>query len=51
MPNESAAEEVSFKEWFNAVRYTDIADQLTAVEPQFDRKLFLKITLDGLADR
>ncbi|MDB4385415.1 hypothetical protein N9Z12_05130, partial [Opitutaceae bacterium] len=51
MPDDSAAEDVSFKDWFNATRYTDIADHLAAVEPQFDRKIFLKITLDGLADR
>ena len=51
MPDDSAVQDVSFKDWFNAARYTDIADQLAAAEPRFDRKLFLKITLDGIAER
>lgn len=51
MSENSADEEVSFKDWFDAARYRHIANQLAAAEPRFDRKLFLEITLDGLADR
>ncbi|MCF3651903.1 DNA alkylation repair protein [Synoicihabitans lomoniglobus] len=41
----------SMKDWFNADRYHTIADQLTAVDPGFDRKRFLQLTLDGLESR
>jgi 3-methyladenine DNA glycosylase AlkC len=40
-----------FKHWFNTERYTAIADAVAALAPRFDRKRFLQLTLEGLAQR
>jgi len=42
---------VPFKNWFDAALYRQIADELGAVEPKFDRKKFLALTLEGLDGR
>ncbi len=41
----------SFKDWFNPVRYRAIADRLQSACPEFDRRRFLKLTLDDLESR
>src|SRR5436190_15245766 len=41
----------SLKHWFNAARYTAIADTVATLSPRFDRKRFLALALDGLAKR
>ena len=40
-----------FKNWFDAARYKQIAKELAAIEPRFNRKKFLALTLDGLDQR
>lgn len=40
-----------FKHWFNAARYTTIADAAATLAPRFDRKRFLRLTLEGLEER
>ena len=40
-----------FKNWFDAARYKLIAKTLAEIEPNFDRKKFLRLTLDGLEKR
>lgn len=40
-----------FKNWFNAARYTTIADAVALLAPRFDRRRFLQLTLDGLDQR
>jgi 3-methyladenine DNA glycosylase AlkC len=40
-----------FKNWFNEARYKQIASELAAIEPKFDRENFLALTLDGLNER
>jgi 3-methyladenine DNA glycosylase AlkC len=44
-------ESAPLKEWFNDARYRAIARDLAAVAPEFDRRRFLKIALDGLEDK
>lgn len=39
------------KNWFNPDRYRAIAADLGRLEPRFDAKRFLKLTLDGLGQR
>lgn len=39
------------KDWFNEARYRAIAGELSALAAGFDRKRFLKLTLDGLEAR
>lgn len=39
------------KDWFDAARYRAIAAELTAITPKFDEKIFLTLTLEGLAER
>lgn len=51
MPADSFPESNQLKDWFNPVRYQLLAQQLSSLEPKFDSKKFLHITLDGLADR
>ena len=41
----------SLKDWFDKARYQALADQLATLHPRFDRKKFLRLTLDGLEDR
>ncbi len=41
----------SLKDWFNEARYRSLAGQFGGLHPRFDRKRFLKLTLDGLAER
>ena len=40
-----------FKHWFDAARYKQIAKELAAIEPRFDQKKFLRLTLNGLDQR
>ncbi|MEO7413942.1 MAG: DNA alkylation repair protein [Opitutaceae bacterium] len=40
-----------FKHWFNEARYRSIADAIAPLAPRFDRKRFLQLTIDGLAER
>jgi len=40
-----------FKNRFNAALYRQIAQELAAIEPRFDRKKFLALTLDGIDER
>lgn len=40
-----------FKNWFNRALYQRLADETLALEPRFDRKRFLALTLDGLEGR
>jgi 3-methyladenine DNA glycosylase AlkC len=47
MASESAP---ALKDWFDETRYRTIADQLAALHPRFDKKRFLALSLDGLAD-
>ena len=42
---------VPFKNWFNEALYRRIAKELIVIEPGFDRKKFLALTLDGLEGR
>jgi 3-methyladenine DNA glycosylase AlkC len=49
MPEE--ARPAQLKEWFNAARYQAIALMTQSLEPRFDLERFLKLTLNGLADR
>lgn len=46
-----AAPAAALKEMFNEARYRALADELSKVHSPFDRKRFLALTLDGLADR
>ena len=39
------------KDWFDEARYRTIATQLSQIAGGFDRKRFLKLTLEGLEDR
>jgi 3-methyladenine DNA glycosylase AlkC len=41
----------SLKDWFDETRYRTLAGQLGSLHPSFDRKRFLRLTLDGLEDR
>lgn len=41
----------SFKDWFNAARYESIAEALAKASARFDRKRFLKLTLEGIESR
>ena len=41
----------SLKDWFDEARYRSLAALLEELHPRFDRKRFLHLTLDGLADR
>ena len=51
MPSDSSSTNVPFKDWFGASRYHRIAEKLAGAEPRFDRELFLRIALEGLAER
>ena len=42
---------VPFKNWFNEELYRRVAKELAALEPKFDQKKFLTLTLDGLDRR
>lgn len=42
---------VPFKNWFNEELYRRVAQELAAIEPRFDQKKFLALTLDGLDGR
>jgi len=42
---------VPFKNWFDAALYRQIANEIGAAEPKFNRKKFLALTLDGLDER
>lgn len=42
---------VPFKNWFNEELYRRIAKELAALEPKFNQKKFLALTLDGLDGR
>lgn len=42
---------MNMKDWFNAARYRALADELSALAPGFDRRRFLRLTLDGLEER
>lgn len=50
MPAEKKTNE-PFKNWYNEELYRDIAAQLAAVDPKFDHKKFLSLTLTGLEQR
>jgi len=41
----------SLKDWFDEARYRTLASQLGGLHPRFDRKRFLKLTLEGHEDR
>lgn len=41
----------SLKDWFDEALYRSLAGKLAELHPRFDRKRFLALTLDGLADR
>lgn len=41
----------SLKDWFDEARYRTLAGQLGGLHPRFDRKRFLKLTLEGREDR
>lgn len=41
----------SLKEWFDEARYRSLAGQLAALHPRFERRRFLRLALDGLAER
>lgn len=41
----------SLKDWFDEARYRTLASQLGGLHPRFDRKQFLKLTLEGHEDR
>lgn len=45
------ADSEPFKHWFNAARYTEIADTVARLTKRFDRKHFLELTLEGLHER
>ncbi|MFN0079197.1 MAG: DNA alkylation repair protein [Prosthecobacter sp.] len=49
MPDESHPPQL--KDWFDEARYHAIARELAQIAPKFDAKTFLKLVLDGLADR
>ena len=38
----------ALKDWFDETRFRSIAGQLVALDPRFDRKRFLNLSLDGL---
>jgi len=40
----------ALKDWFNVARYRQIADLLADAQPGFDRKRFLAVATDGLAE-
>ncbi len=40
----------ALKEMFNAARFAMVADEMTAIDPQFDRKRFLALALVDLED-
>lgn len=42
---------LNLKEWFNEARYNSLAKLLKQLEPKFDSKKFLGLTLDGLGAR
>ena len=42
---------LNLKEWFNEARYRSLAKLLKQLEPKFDLKKFLALTLDGLESR
>lgn len=42
---------VPFKNWFNEELYRRVAKELAALEPKFDQKKFLVLTLNGLDGR
>ncbi len=42
---------VPFKNWFNEALYRRVAKVLAAIEPKFDQKKFLALTLNGLDGR
>ncbi len=50
MPTE-ASPPPQLKEWFDATRYRAIAGEFANIAPKFDAKVFLKLVLDGLAER
>ena len=45
------SENAALKDWFDEARYRRIADDLAGLQPGFDRKRFLALTLEGLAER
>ena len=45
------SENAALKDWFDEARYRRIADDLAGLHPGFDRKRFLALTLEGLAER
>jgi 3-methyladenine DNA glycosylase AlkC len=51
MPAATAPNEKAFKHWFDATRYEWLARELTILEPRFDRRRFLALTLEGLDER
>jgi 3-methyladenine DNA glycosylase AlkC len=50
MPSEDSPP-AQLKEWFDAARYQSLVGLLQRIEPRFDQKTFLKLTLTGLEDR
>lgn len=41
----------SLKDWFDEARYRGLSARLASIHPAFDRKRFLRVTLEGLAER
>ncbi|HRE80558.1 MAG TPA: DNA alkylation repair protein [Opitutaceae bacterium] len=51
MTSDAPTPDTAFKNWFNEARYRSLADQLQALSKGFNRRRFLRLTLDGLEQR
>ncbi|MDP1592240.1 MAG: DNA alkylation repair protein [Prosthecobacter sp.] len=49
MPDESHPPQL--KDWFDEARYRALARELIVIAPKFDQKIFLRLVLEGLAER